>query len=233
MTIHWLEQTESDLPAANQWLSASETACLQRMLFLKRRSDWRLGRWTAKKAVAAFLNLAADLAALANIEIHAGPSGAPDVFLRGQPAPAAISLSHRDGVGLCAVAAQEPIFGCDLEIVETRSPAFAADYFTPAERTLVEGTGLEKQAQVATLLWSAKESTLKALRVGLRSDTRDVSVDPQNANAPRKWHDPISLAQPDSHFWYPLDVSHTGAQAFHGWWRVEGRLARTIVCADL
>ena len=54
---HWLEQTEADLPAANDWLSAGERLRLDGMRFAKRHADWRLGRWTAKRALAAYLNL--------------------------------------------------------------------------------------------------------------------------------------------------------------------------------
>jgi 4'-phosphopantetheinyl transferase len=67
MDIYWLEQTEADLPAENQWLSAREMLRLARMRFAKRRTDWRLGRWTAKRALAASLNLPTDLLALANM----------------------------------------------------------------------------------------------------------------------------------------------------------------------
>src|SRR5208283_2826825 len=97
MDVYWLEQTEADVPAENQWLSAGEMLCLAGLRFAKRRTDWRLGRWTAKRALAAHLNLPADLSALANIEIQAATSGAPEVYLLNQPASVTISLSHRAG----------------------------------------------------------------------------------------------------------------------------------------
>lgn len=232
MLIHWLEQTDSDLPSSNDWLGACERACLDRMIFLKRRSDWRLGRWTAKRAVATFLELPMDIAALASIEIRAASSGAPEVFLNGQTAPVSISLSHRDGVALCTVA-PESAFGCDLETVEKRSHAFVTDYFTTDERSFIENAKLEDQAQLATLLWSAKESTLKALRVGLRVDTRDVSVRvPRTSVISECWMEPIPLAQAsiDTFGWRSLKVSHAGTEYFEGWWRLQNHLVRTIVC---
>ena len=51
MNVYWLEQTEEDLPAEDDWLNASEMARLSGMRFPKRRVDWRLGRWTAKRAL--------------------------------------------------------------------------------------------------------------------------------------------------------------------------------------
>ena len=73
------------------------------MRFAKRQADWRLGRWTAKNAVAAYLNLPSDPQALTDIEIRPAPSGAPEVFIADQPARVTISLSHRAGVAACAV----------------------------------------------------------------------------------------------------------------------------------
>jgi len=67
--IYWLGQTQADIPAGNDWLSVSECVCLNGLHFAKRRDDWRLGRWTAKCAVASFLNLPADAQGLARIEI--------------------------------------------------------------------------------------------------------------------------------------------------------------------
>src|SRR5271157_882648 len=85
------EQAEGNVPAENDWLSASEAVRLNAMRFAKRRADWRLGRWTAKRAVAAYLDVPGHPQALANIEVHAAPSGAPEVFILNTAAPAAIS----------------------------------------------------------------------------------------------------------------------------------------------
>ena len=104
MDVYWLEQTEADVPAENDWLSASEAVCLNSMRFAKRRADWRLGRWTAKCALSAYLNVPAHPQVLAKIEIRPAPSGAPEVFFGNQPAAVTISLSHRAGIAACAVA---------------------------------------------------------------------------------------------------------------------------------
>ena len=183
MNVYWLEQTEADLPAENGWLSASEVARLNSFCFAKRRADWRLGRWTAKRAVAAYLNAPNRPPALASIEIRPAPSGAPEVFVADQPADFTISLSHRGGVAACAVSRFGVLLGCDLELVEPRSEAFIADYFTPEEQALVAQADTADRFPLCALLWSAKESALKALRTGLRVDTRSVIVSPGDAFA--------------------------------------------------
>ena len=220
MDLYWLEQTESDVPSNNDWLGPHEAACLAAMRFLNRRSDWRLGRWTAKQALATCLNLSTNLSDLANLEIRAASSGAPEVFIDSQPARIAISLSHRAGTAMCTVGAPNSNFGCDLEMVEARRSAFVEDYFTPDEQALIADISLPERSLLLALLWSAKESALKALRVGLRLDTRSMSVKPSRVSH--------ALAA-DLTVWHPLSIRYSSTQTFSGWWRLEADLVRTVV----
>jgi hypothetical protein len=79
--IHWLTQTATDVPAADHWLAASESATLERLRIPKRRGDWRLGRWTAKRAVLAYLAERRAAWPLGRIEIRATEGGAPEVVV--------------------------------------------------------------------------------------------------------------------------------------------------------
>jgi 4'-phosphopantetheinyl transferase len=218
--VSWFELTSADLAAEDDWLSASEAIRLSGMRFAKRRTDWRLGRWTAKRAVSLYLNLPVDPRSLARMEIRPAPSGAPEVFLGNEPAPVTISISHREGRAACAVGQAVPpavlLLGCDLEIVEPRSDAFAADYFTAEEQELLAQASPADRLWLLALLWSGKESVLKALRVGLRLDTRCVAVDPFVGQVP------------GGSDWRPLRAHHNG-QVLSGWWRQTGNLVRTMV----
>jgi 4'-phosphopantetheinyl transferase len=218
MDVYWLEQTESDVPQENDWLSTTEAGFMDGLRFAQRRSAWRLGRWTAKRALAIYLNWSDSPPALANIEIRPATSGAPMVFFDNTPAAASISLSHRNGTAICAVAPGAIELGCDLELIEPRSDAFIADYFTAEEQALVVGQPVADRPRFLALLWSAKESALKALRTGLRLDTRCVVVDPMNVSF-------------DHHGWKPLDVRYAGGRVFHGWWMDADNLVRTVVSA--
>jgi len=224
MKVYWLEQTESDVPANADWLSASEAECLNALRVPKRRADWRLGRWTAKRALALYLGTG-DSQSLSDIEIRPAASGAPEVFVANRPAAARISLSHSNGTALCAIASFGAALGCDLELIEPRSDAFIADYFTTEEQDLVAQASAADRPRLSTLLWSAKESTLKALREGLRQDTRAVAVSLNGA--PRS--DGVD-GERDS-VWQPLHVCYTDGQRFHGWWQQNGNLLRTLVTA--
>lgn len=218
MQIHWLEQTESDVPAGEEWLSTSEALRSHGIFFAKRRNDWRLGRWTAKKAWAAYLKLPCEPQVFREIEIRPAASGAPVLFHRNNPAGATISLSHRGGTALCAIAPSGGVLGCDLEMVEPRSDAFLADYFTTEEQALVAHASAADRSRLLALLWSAKESALKALHEGLRLDTRCMIAEPVESSAGLDG-------------WRPLRVRHTEGQIYQGWWQQTGNFVRTVVAA--
>jgi len=237
MDVYWLEQTEADVPAGDDWFSTLEAARLNGMCFPKRRADWRLGRWTAKRALALYLNIPAHPESLAEIEVRPAASGAPEAFFANKPAPATVSLSHRSGRAVCAVARSGAALGCDLEMIEPRSEGFLTDYFTAQEQALVARAPAPGQPWLCTLLWSGKESALKALRVGLRLDTRCVMVNPVDAlvrpaEGGEGWaQDPTFTIQAScwSSRWRPLQACYTDGQFFHGWWHNAGNLLRTMV----
>jgi 4'-phosphopantetheinyl transferase len=109
--------------------------------------------------------------------------------------------------------------GCDLEMIEPRSDAFVADYFTLEEQALVARAAPADRPRLLALLWSAKESALKALHEGLRLDTRSVMVHP--------------FAAPfDLNGWSPLEVGYSGGRVFHGWWQNTNNILRTVVAAQ-
>ncbi len=215
MNVYWLEQTQANVPADDDWLSPAEVDRVSRFRLPKRRADWRLGRWTAKQALAARLGVPAHSRVLAEIEIRPAPSGAPEAFVANRRADVTISLSHRSGVGLCAVAPSGVALGCDLELIEPHSDAFIADYFTVEEQEVIAAASAADRLQLLGLFWSAKESALKALHEGLRLDTRCVTVE--------------RTRSVDLYGWSPLRVHHAGDEVFDGWWRCAGHTVRTLV----
>ncbi len=234
--VHWLEQTEADVPAENDWLSAGEMTRLQGMRFAKRRNDWRLGRWTAKRALAVYLSLPSNARTFADIEVRPAPSGAPEIFVANKVVGISVSLSHRGGVAACAVAPSGIELGCDLEVIEPRTDAFIADYFAAGEQALIERTCAADRPRLLALLWSAKESALKALRTGLRLDTRSVIVYPGHPSR----HGGDDGHSEESSFifrldgqnnWRPLHVLCEDGKIFLGWWQNTGELMRTMVAS--
>ncbi len=194
---------QADVPDHDDWLTPPEAERLNGMRYTKRRDEARLGRWTAKHAVARALGRPLASAALAAVVIRNASDGAPEVFVGDEPAGISISMTDRAGWGVCTVATGAGALGCDLELVEPRTERFVADYFTPAERALVAAAPGD-HALLANLIWSAKESALKVLREGLRLDTRSVEVELRDEPGPG---------------WRRLAVSTTAGRRFPGWWR--------------
>jgi 4'-phosphopantetheinyl transferase len=213
--VYWLECSRSDLPADNAWLGDEESCVFQSLHVPKRRDDWRLGRWTAKQAVAAYLELDSDLASRAALQIRPALSGVPEVFIHGHPAPVSISITHCNGIAACAVTGHGGAVGCDLEGIEPHSDAFLADYFVEREQELVARAPAADRPWLTTLLWSAKESALKALHEGLRLDTRSVLAQPE--------------LDGDRDGWRRVRAVAWNERSFEGWWMTDGRSIRTLV----
>jgi 4'-phosphopantetheinyl transferase len=216
MDVYWLEQSEEDLPEENNWLCPSEISFLDSLRFAKRRADWRLGRWTAKRALAAYLSLPSSSSTLAKIEVRPAPSGAPEAIVEDKPAAATISLSHRKGRAICTVAPPSVHLGCDLEVIEPHSDAFISDYLAAEEQALVMRQSVADRPLFLAVLWSGKESALKALRTGLRLDTRAVIVGPVDLSF-------------DRYGWSPLRVYYIGGEIFYGWWQTADGMVRSVV----
>jgi 4'-phosphopantetheinyl transferase len=163
-----------------------------------------VGRWAAKAALCAWTGAAA-----AEVQILASSGGGPRAFLGSEPAPAALSLSHRGGRALAMVADSGESIGCDLEVVEPRSGAFERTWLTTAERAQVELAGEAGRARTANLIWAAKEAAAKARHEGLRLDVRAAAVELEE--------EPSGDGE-----WKPLRVRwDCEAIAIGGWWREE------------
>jgi 4'-phosphopantetheinyl transferase len=212
-SVYWMLANSYHPPLeASQVLSPSEFQKFSAFRFPKRRNDWLLGRWTAKTLVHSLP--AYQQYSLDQIEVHNTPEGAPYIQLPGRTARAeCLTISHSEQSALCALAPGLKLqVGADLEKIETRTETFILDYFTPAERQLVDKFTAETRAMVVTLIWSAKESMLKALGVGLRWDTRMVEVHGLDGLLP------VSTGQG---IWQKIQVVEqlTSQRAWVAWWQ--------------
>jgi 4'-phosphopantetheinyl transferase len=177
--IDWLLQTMADLPAlpAEAWLSLPERERLAALRVEKKRREWLLGRWTAKRLVqAALLREGRGQVELADLSITPAADGAPELQIgRGSVwagGALTISISHSGGRAFCALGPEGAAVGADIETVCPRAPSFAGDFFGAGELALVAGASAARRDRLVTAIWSAKEAALKALRLGLTVDTR-------------------------------------------------------------
>ncbi len=215
MAIQWLLCRAEAVPAGDEWLGFNERAAQALLKLAMRRAAWRLGRFTAKQ----LLSGTEGVDRLDRIEILAAEDGAPEAFVDGRPIPGSISITHRSGVAAC-VAARSAKVGCDLEAIEPRSQRFVDDFFTARERAATRRVEPQLRDRFVALTWSAKESALKVLRVGLRRDTRSVDVELRDvAAAHSTWQPIMTTVNPEN-------------QRLPGWWRPHDNLVLTVVSDD-
>lgn len=180
--------------------------------------------------------------------------GLPVPRVSGMRLPISLSISHSSELALCALYAAASDgwqdgavddgfpagglvqVGVDIEGVEPRSDAFVQSYFAADELRWIGQALGDEQALLATVTWSAKEAVLKALRLGLTVDTRQVSCLPAtglelSGSAQDGWSevhvqcDPALLPE-------ALRLAGRPASAadcvVRGWWRREGRCVLTL-----
>ena len=176
-----------------------------------------LGRWTAKNCVTGLLNSNDSGVPLNEIAVLAADDGAPEVFYKDNAVNCNISLSHSHGVAISAVVPEGTIIGCDLEKIEKRSPLFIEDYFTEREKSVILGDTDNQTSLLANLMWSAKESVVKALRVGLSVDTKLIEI--------------ICTPMGNEGEWHRMDINYPSQQLnLHGMWQSSSGYVITMVC---
>jgi len=226
--IYWLVRPAVECPGIGRtalppdFLSATERQTYARLTFPKRRREWLLGRWTAKRLLQLSLEAYRLLPSNA-ITVGNDPDGAPYLSVDGKGRlPLSLSISHRGERAFCAFSPSTvPSIGADLERVDPRDPAFVQDFFTPQEANRVCKCPPSMRDTLITVIWSAKESVLKALRQGLRVDTRRVEIghvaDLGISEAPGTRN-----LKPGT--WHVVQVSCTlpDAGRFLAWWRPDG-----------
>lgn len=204
--------------AEPDFLAPAEREKLAGLRFPKRRREWLLGRRTAKSLLQSSDAACARLSPQ-DIAVGNDPGGAPYFTVSGRGRhPASLSISHRDALAFCALApaGSQLAVGADVERVEARSRGFVQDFFTAREAARVWACSPETRDVLVTLIWSLKEAVLKALRLGLRVDTRRVEV-----------LDVVGFdsTPDDATHWQP---AHVGVGGFTAWWRPYGSYVLTL-----
>jgi 4'-phosphopantetheinyl transferase len=165
----WIVRLDGRLPdGAWAALSDAERERARRMRVPTWRHDFALSHYATRAILARYT--ATDPAAL---EFHRGAHGKPTAA-----GPVEFSLSHTDGLALVAVSATE--VGVDVET--TRQTLMTEDLvsrcLTAAEQAAVEHAVAAGDDTTTAFLryWTAKESYLKGLGIGLAEPLRDVEV---------------------------------------------------------
>jgi 4'-phosphopantetheinyl transferase len=250
--LYWLLRSSADHPALGRGeappglLHPQEEARLAALRVPKRRHDWLLGRWTAKHLVQGWLEAATgERPPPDRLQILADPDGAPYAALcewaperRPEPQPeplaepepqrlaASLSISHSGQWSFCALCDEAGrAVGADIERIEPRTRGFAEAFFTAAELAAFDAAGPDWRDVLTTATWCAKEAVLKALRLGLRADTRQVICRlAEPGPSPRRWSRLVMETAP------ALQPAG-GPMAFAGWWAINEGYALALVVA--
>ena len=232
--IDWLVCLADDIPLEVErppgFLSASEREVFDGLRFSKRRRERLLGRWTAKQLLrrshAAYYALPLKAVSVAN-----DPDGAPHLSVTGEGRlEMSLSISHRDDRAFCALShSLPPIIGADMERIEPRDAAFVHDFFTVGEAERVWICPSPARDTLVTTIWSAKEAVLKALRHGLRVDTRCVEVHHAAGIEPQRTKG-AAISWPASDAWHEVEIHCTlaGSAHLYAWWRPHGDYVLTL-----
>lgn len=182
MPVFWCLHRISDLISEvnltdhSTYLGDQEKAAYQKLRFAKRQNEWLGGRLAAKRLMQR-VDTRWNQKQRNEIEILSEESGAPYLVISGwQGNPGRVSISHSNGYVFCAYSPNEIQMGVDLELIEPRAGEFARDFFTAKEVDQISTLENTNKILFVTVIWSGKESVLKAISTGLRVDTRSVEV---------------------------------------------------------
>lgn len=178
-------------PAALALLSDDEHAQHQRFIPAKKRHEYAVTRVLVRTVLGRALGVAPQA-----LQFVANEWGRPALW---PPAPLHFNVSHTDGLVVCLVS-HHPEMGVDTEQL-ARAPdliALAPTVFAPPEQSDLAALPASEQPRRAVVLWTLKESYIKARGMGLalpldgfvfRFDTDRVrlEVSPALADDGKRW----------------------------------------------
>jgi 4'-phosphopantetheinyl transferase len=215
--LGWVLCGAGELPRHDGWLSTRERAVLAGLAPGKLRLEYRLGRFAAKQALARWLGLEETRAAFAALEVPEAREVALEPHPLYEPV-ASLSLSHRASLAIAAVGPSGLALGCDLELIEPRGDGFLSNCFRREEVEIVRAARVGERDLMATVIWSAKGSALKAHGDVLRANTRDVAIPLCDRGGLEVWHGFVARRDDRSDL--------------YGLWRAIGNTVLTLASAE-
>ena len=159
--LWWVRpETVPTRPTAWALLNAEERAQQQRFIPPAKRHEYLVTRILVRTVLGEALGVAPE-----TLQFTRNEWGRPALF---PPAPIHFNISHTEGLIVCLVSTEHEV-GVDTEQL-ARAPALLAlapRVFAPQELSDLAALPLEAQAPRALLLWTLKESYLKARGRGL------------------------------------------------------------------
>jgi 4'-phosphopantetheinyl transferase len=224
--IYWMVDEQNKLAGESPptFLHTNETCEFLEIKNLKRRSQWLHGRWTAKNLLQKY-HPDCSSSPLSEILIKKSETGAPfAAHPIGRELSGSLSISHKDALAASALVLESQArIGIDLERIESRMVEYFEAYLTSQELDTLETCRIGDQPLFLTLIWSAKESVLKA--IGSRfQEPKDIEINVLLEEAKTDWAHYEILVSLDKK--NPLIEFN-----WQGWWKVYKKYILTIALA--
>lgn len=167
---------ESIQDQADKYLTAAELVYWHSLVGQnKKRAEWLAGRIAAKEAISELLVQDNLILGYKEIFIERKPSGQP--FFK----DIGISISHTENYAAAEATKLGPV-GIDIENIRGFPDLVYEKFLTDNEKQWLNSLDESERNSNTTLLWSLKESYLKALGVGLRKHMSEIELSKANAN---------------------------------------------------
>jgi phosphopantetheinyl transferase len=184
-SLAFVESTmdDDDYNECKKWLHPDELAYLSSLQFPRRRHSYLLGRLAAKKALRDFLPESPSH----SLVLEAGIFGQP--VLKGFGASGVqVSIAHKEGIAAAIACSERHPLAIDIEKLETSQHAAIFNMLTAREkRHFFPHSDGEIDNNLYALLWTAKESLAKILRIGFTAAMEIFEVDQITWTDDRFW----------------------------------------------
>jgi phosphopantetheine--protein transferase-like protein len=152
-------------------LTPSEIAILDRKNIAK-KNQWVAGRLASKQALNDYLVAQGhNPIPPQEISVLYNPNGSPILCdLKGKKLDFLISISHSNEYAVASIAEAKDLSGLGIDIEKIRSfrTETTTAFMTERELEIYERAPADQKNYFATLIWTGKESVLKALGTGLK-----------------------------------------------------------------
>lgn len=149
------------LNVRHEFLHPKENNYFESLTAKKRKLSYLLGRYVAKKGIAAFVGEEN----LTKIEISPGVFHQPVVYYPSKQ-NLQVSITHSDDWGAAVVFPEAHPMAIDVEVVRPERKFKSFFKLTPQEES-VAGSIDREEAEVVAMLWTVKEAMAKVIKTGL------------------------------------------------------------------
>ncbi|WP_226001901.1 4'-phosphopantetheinyl transferase family protein [Paenibacillus sp. BJ-4] len=159
-------------PLDREVFDSEECSYFENLVFHRRKSNFLLGRLSAKQAASVLLSEPN----LRNVSVKTGIFGQPLLRITGVPSYQ-VSIAHCDCIGTAVVFPEAHPMGIDLErIGPNRNKTIESQLTTEERERISDVQGVEEYSALLTVFWTVKEAISKILRTGFTTSPHVLEI---------------------------------------------------------